>query len=186
MVTCNGRLRGDKKGAYTHRSHRTGMTGEGGYSLIDYFIADPDLYLSGLESLKVRKEPLPDSDHFPLDLLMHLRPSPQTEFQPQVMPPKSEFTITPEHLPFFQELLTGGPQRELTTFCGSPSSSPDEAAEALYDFILQAAEASLPKKPPPQTARTASPSPSPGGIVNIRKPNLCIYISSNLIQTLRG
>jgi hypothetical protein len=62
------------------------------------------------------------------------------------MPPKSKFTITPEHLPLFQELLTGGPQRELTTFCGSPSSSPDEA---LYDFILQAAEASLPKKPPP-------------------------------------
>jgi hypothetical protein len=54
MVICNGRLQGDEKGAYTHRFHRTGVTGEGVYSLIDYFIADPDLYLSGLESLKVR------------------------------------------------------------------------------------------------------------------------------------
>jgi hypothetical protein len=97
----------------------------------------------------VRKESLPDSDRFLIALLMHLKPSPESEFQPQVIPPKSKFKITPERFPFFQELLTGGAQRELTTFCGSPSSSPDEAAEALYDFILQAAEASLPKTAPP-------------------------------------
>jgi hypothetical protein len=90
------------------------VTGEGGYSLIDYFIAEPDLYLSGLESLKVRKEPLPDFDHFPIDLLMHLRPSPETEFQSQVMPPKSKFKITPEHLPSFQELWTGNPAYPFT------------------------------------------------------------------------
>jgi hypothetical protein len=148
LVICNGRLRGDEEGACTHRSHHTGKTGEGGYSLIDYFIADPELYHTGLQSMKVR-QPLPDSDHFPIDLLMHLRLSPEIEFQPQVMPPKRKFKVTPEHLPYFQELLTGGPQRELTTFCGSPSSSPDEAAGAVYDFIIQAAEASLPKAAPP-------------------------------------
>jgi len=92
---------------------------------------------------------LPDSDHFPIDLLMHLRLCPEIEFKLQVMPPKRKFKVTPEHLPYFQELLTGGPQRELTTFCGSPSSSPNEATGALYDFIRQAAEASLPKAAPP-------------------------------------
>jgi hypothetical protein len=50
MVICNGRLRGGEKGAYTHRSHRTGVTGEGKHSLIDYFTADPDLYLQVLRA----------------------------------------------------------------------------------------------------------------------------------------
>ena len=180
LIICNGRLEGDKGGRCTYRAHpkkgKTGLhpshtplsqprsslsesqnhlTGE---SLIDYFIADPELYHTSLVEMKVRMVE-PDSDHFPLDL--HIRLSQDTGTRPPPPNPAAQrrLKVSPEYFHDFCESLADGQHRELVSLCKSSSTSPDEAAEAVHTYIMQSAENSFPKRS--LHSKTQTPKPKP-------------------------
>jgi hypothetical protein len=141
LVICNGRLKGDEAGTCTHRSANTGHSGLGGFSLVDYFIADPELYSGSLAGMKVRDhEKYYESDHTPLDIFVNLSPkeSCSTDLEHPCKPSSIKFKISTENIPDFQQVLAGASQ-DLVCFCNLDTTSPDEALKSIHNVVMQAA-----------------------------------------------
>jgi hypothetical protein len=73
--------------------------------------------------MKVRKAE-PDSDHFPVDMLMSLTPGPGSRSPSQSPPIRRKYKVSSEFFPDFHGTLAGGQHRELVSFCKSPTTSP--------------------------------------------------------------
>jgi len=64
------------------------------------------------------------SDHFPVDLLIHLTPNPAPGSTSQRLPSEHNLKVSPEILPDFHEALADGQPREFMSFCKSPHHHP--------------------------------------------------------------
>ena len=139
LVICNGRLSGDLEGEFTHRAYNTGSSSMGGFSLVDYFIADQTLFLHSLHHLHVR-QPVPESDHHPISLILTLDAS----SRPQKAHTATPFSVNLNDINkahFLQALSVLLPQD-----FSQESLTSQEAGVKLQSIIMEAAKGTIMQK----------------------------------------
>jgi hypothetical protein len=147
LAICNGRTKGDENGSFTHRAFHTGASGEGGFSLVDYYLLDYDLFQERVKSLEVGGA-YPVSDHFPIDLHINLREEEVPIHTAHVG--TAAFKLTEEGFSAFREIISDPNLRNSVVSEAFQEATSSHATEMFTNYIKDAAACSFQKRAPHQ------------------------------------
>ena len=145
LAICNGRTKGDEKGSFTHRAFHTGASGEGGSSLVDYYLLDCDFFHERVKSLEVGGA-YPVSDHFPIDLHVNLREEEVPVHTAHVG--TDTLKLTEEGFSAFREIIADPTLRNAVVSEAFQESTSSHATNMFTTYIKEAAACCFSKKAP--------------------------------------